>query len=150
MVAGGGGPVYAFWARVERARVRRGLTKAALAAATAAHTDDGQPLARTTIDELRQVRRTTPRVVHALAAVLGIPLDEAERLAGLTPPPSDRADSIANSPTLKALETDPTLSPEHRALLRDTALALMRSASTEGQPPNLRVVLPEGDTEQAG
>jgi transcriptional regulator with XRE-family HTH domain len=141
MAAGGQGVAYEFWVRVERARVARQMSKTELAELAG--------VSRPTIDRMETTTRApVARNVHRIADALGIPREEAEQLAGLVPP--DRSDPVAESATLRALETDPTLSPEHRALLRETAIALMRSYGAEGQAPELRVVPPVGDAEQAG
>src|SRR5436309_12981544 len=136
MAAGGYGVAYAFWERVERARVARQLSKTDLAELAG--------VTRPTIERLRTASRAPmARNVHKIADALEIPRDEAERLAGLLPP--ERIESR----TLRELENDPAFSPRQRDLLRQTALELLRS-NRAGQEPDLRVVPPVGDAEQTG
>ncbi|MEU8035672.1 helix-turn-helix transcriptional regulator [Streptosporangium sp. NPDC049078] len=71
-------PGYPFWVRAEVARNAAGMSKTDLA--------KGAGIARRTYDRLEwQKNRALPRVVNAIADVLGIPQSEAARLAGLVP-----------------------------------------------------------------
>ncbi|MEU3162939.1 hypothetical protein [Streptosporangium sp. NPDC006930] len=71
-----GPPGRPFWVRAEVARTAQGMTKMALA--------QNAGIARRTYDRLEwQEGQALPRVVNAIADVLGIPRPEALRLAGL-------------------------------------------------------------------
>ena len=87
------GVAHPFWLRLEQLRYERGLTKADL------HERSG--VARTTIDNLKtSTRPPQPRIVHALAEVVGMDRTEAARLAGLLPahtPDVSVRDAIAAS-----------------------------------------------------
>lgn len=73
------GVAYAFWLRLDQARVDQHKTQRDLVIAT------GIPAS--TINNLQwSTRPPQPRIVFALADALGIPHDEAKRLAGLAPP----------------------------------------------------------------
>lgn len=98
----GRGVAYRFWLRIERERADQGMTKTDLWNAMKARAGDGPSPARSTMDNLRDsTRAPQPRIVRALAEVLGIPWQEAQELAGLVPPATsaevDVRDAIARS-----------------------------------------------------
>ncbi len=73
---------YRLWERVERERVRLGMTRLALSRKSAT--------SRSTIAGLKaSTRAPQPRIVHALADAVGLDRREAEVLAGLVDPPRD-------------------------------------------------------------
>lgn len=120
-----------FWLRVEQQRVELGWTKDRLSVETAAHTADGKVIPRSTIDNLRTSSRAPqPRIVHALADVLGIDRKEAEVLAGLIPATRPDTQSVR-----QAIETSTTFSlAQKRALLETIDAMEAANRATRSDP----------------
>lgn len=74
------------------------MTKLDLWNAMKARAGDGPSPARSTIDNLRDsTRAPQPRIVRALADVLGIDWQEAQELAGLIPPATSPAADVRDA-----------------------------------------------------
>jgi transcriptional regulator with XRE-family HTH domain len=102
------GVAYAFYERIETERVRRNWTKVVLAQRSG--------LSRSTIDNLQWATRAPQaRIVHALADVLELDWDEAERLAGLRPEePADGDENIR-----QAIRNSPVYTDKQKTMLLD-------------------------------
>lgn len=110
----GQGVAYRLWLEVERRRSDRGMTKYDLWLAMKDLAGEGPSPARSTIDNLRDsTRPPQPRIVRALAEVLGIPWQQAQELAGLIPPGTSPAIDVREAITRSEDYND----AEKRALL---------------------------------
>lgn len=100
----GGGVAFPLWRRLEDERVGRNISKVELAALTG--------LPRSTYNDLQKTSRPKPHVVHLYADALGVPREEAERLAGLRSLPGGEQVSVR-----RAIEQSATFTPRQKAAL---------------------------------
>ncbi|MEU5965924.1 helix-turn-helix transcriptional regulator [Micromonospora parva] len=102
------GPSYNFWARVKAEQATRGWTDSELFRQSG--------VTRNTIGGLKTRKRVEAATVNALADALGIPREEAHKLAGLVPPDDEQPDTEA-ADAREAILRDPIYNDEQRAAM---------------------------------